>query len=81
MSPCILLQFTILAQLSRKYKILLKLYRDKVINLLTFKIKYDKVFNGVELQPADLHVKNAAIIRQTKEGADREKLFSRHFRQ
>ena len=57
MSPCILLQFTILAQLSRKYKILLKVYLDKAINLLTFKIKYDKVFNGEELHLVDTQCK------------------------
>ena len=58
MGPCIILQFTILTQVSRKYKILLKVYRDKAINLLTFKIKYVKVLNGEELLSADLLYNN-----------------------
>ena len=58
MGPCIILQFTILTQVSRKYKILSKVYRDKAINLLTFKIKYVKVLNGEELLSADLLYNN-----------------------
>ena len=53
MSPRILLQYSILAHLLRKYKFFLKLYCDKMINLLTFKIKCVKVFNGEELQSAN----------------------------
>ena len=52
MSLHILLQCIILAHLSRNYKFFLKLYRKKIINLLTFKMKYGKVFNGEELQLA-----------------------------
>ena len=64
MSPRILLQFIILAQVSRKYKIFSKVYRDKTINLLTFKIKYAKVFNGEELQSKDKGVKLIALLVQ-----------------
>jgi len=69
MSPRILLQFIILTQVSQKYKIFLKLYRDKVINLLTFKIKYVKVFNGGELQSKDIIAKipKAAVRLSGKE--------------
>ena len=69
MSPRILLQFIILTQVSQKYKIFLKLYRDKVINLLTFKIKYVKVFNGGEWQSKDIIAKipKAAVGLSGKE--------------
>ena len=53
MSPRILLQYSILAYIFKKYKFFLKLCCDKMINLLTFKIKCGKVFNGEELQSAD----------------------------
>ena len=52
-----ILQFTILTQLYGKYKIFLKVYYDKIINLLTFKIKYVKVLNGEELQSVDVRVR------------------------
>jgi hypothetical protein len=53
MSPRILLQFTILTHLSRKYKFFSKDYHGKIINLLTFARKYAKVLNGGELQSAN----------------------------
>jgi hypothetical protein len=48
MSPRILLQFTILAHDYENYNILAKVYRLKIINLLTFKRKYVKVLFGEE---------------------------------
>ena len=66
MSPRILLQYSILAHLSEKYKFFLKLCCDKMINLLTFKIKYDKVLNGEELQSADMAVNLTVLAIATK---------------
>lgn len=62
MSPRILLQLIILAYIFGKYKFFLKLYSEKMINLLTFKIKCVKVFNGEELQSVYPCIKNRRRI-------------------
>ena len=54
MSPRILFQFIILAYLLAKYKFFSKVYCEKMIILLTFKIKCVKVFNGEELQSVSI---------------------------
>ena len=57
MSPRISLQFIILTQVFKKYNIFTKVYRDKIINSLTFKIKCVKVLNGEELQYTEYTIK------------------------